>query len=78
MKSSSRPIFYTFVKMFHILESPNNFESKTYFKLWAYMADIVVFAINEKIEQAHITVVEFTTAIGFKALIVDTSDPGFR
>jgi hypothetical protein len=56
--------------MFHILESAECFDSKLYPKLWLNMVDVVIFAINEKIEMVLRTTSEFTTLIGFKALVV--------
>ena len=73
LKTRNKPILFTFVKMFHILESVDYFECDLYVKLWAMMADLVIFAMTEKIEAVLRTTSEFTTLIAFKALeVVDT------
>ena len=61
---------FTFVKMFHILESVDYFEAELYVKLWSLMADIVIFLVTEKIEIVSKTTTEFTTIIAWKALSV--------
>lgn len=65
-----RPLLFTFVKMFHILESSDYFDNRLYTKLWMYMVDLVIFAMYEKIEMVLRTTCDFTTLIGFKALVV--------
>lgn len=56
--------------MFHILESVDYFECNLYVELWGMMAEIVKFAVSEKIDSVLRTTTEFTTLIGFKALEV--------
>lgn len=74
LKTAKKPILFTFVKMFHILESADYFEATLYVRLWAMMVDIVTFAVAEKIESVIRTTTEFTTLIAFKALEVGFYD----
>lgn len=71
LKAPNKPILFTFVKMFHILESVDYFEPDLYVKLWAMMAEVVIFAMTEKIESVQRTTTEFTTLICFKVLEVN-------